>query len=581
MSELIFAGLVLSGAWTQLDEIGWIGWAALAVVAAFDLLGPRLQWPRLSWPAVAGDRAATIAAASLSALVLAHLALTFREEFGFSGDEGYHLSATRAFALYFMRAGPMLAVIVAMFAVLAFRRFRYASTVGVAALLAASYALPASPLFGRYPAAFYLLATPLNVLFDVVHSPYRYSANHVVNTLSLPAWLFVLRPLIIGRWPDWRVLPVALLVYLQSSALVYLGSPMLEPWAIVFALLSMEAIVALEPDRRWIAVPLCLAAICFKETMVLLLPTVWLLACVEWRGWRPALRPGSIALGIAASTPFLVYYAVRTQLTLPRGHALDADGAVWVQVRLVDWLGYVRAQVGLGSIIAAAAAIVLTVAAAPLWSATALAIAVFFFGDPISVPWTGYSRFVAYSLLAVCGAVFATIYRRDLARRSLMAICAAIALLQLPGTLATFALDFRPDHERNSLEWHGALIRMPIRSLASRIPTVPGGDQVRRLRVTAFATDLISLPVAYPDVARRYAFTNSLGSWDCSCRANDEAVIGVFAWPANLGDSMTARLSFKQTSDGCVAQVESTCTSTSLERDRSGAPIGVLGVGRR
>ena len=136
MSELIFAGLVLSGAWTQLDEIGWIGWAALAVVAAFDFLGPRLQWPRLSWPVVAGDRAATIAAASLAALVLAHLALTFREEFGFSGDEGYHLSATRAFALYFMRAGPMLAVIVAMFAVLAFRRFRHASTLGVAALLA-------------------------------------------------------------------------------------------------------------------------------------------------------------------------------------------------------------------------------------------------------------------------------------------------------------------------------------------------------------------------------------------------------------------------------------------------------------
>ena len=579
MGELIFAGLVLSGAWTQLDEIGWIGWAALAVVAAFDFLGPRLRWPRPSWPVVAGDRAAAIAASALCALVLAHLALTFREEFGFSGDEGYHLSATRAFAIYFMRAGPFLAVVVAVFAALRLKGVRFAATVATAGLVAASYALPQSALFGRYPTAFYLIATPLNVIFDVVHSPYPYTANHIINTLSMPAWLFLFRPLIIGRWPDWRVLCVALIIYFQSPALIYLGSPLLEPWAIVFALLSIEAIVELDPDRRWIAVPLCLAAICFKETMILLLPTVWLLSSIEWQDGRPALRPGRVALGVAAVTPFVIYYAVRSSLTTARGYDAADAAALFTQARVVEWLSNVNAQVGAGGLAVVVAAIALTVVTAPLWIATALGVTLFFFADAISVPWNGYSRFLALSSIAVCGAVFATLYRRQVARRNLMAICGAIVLLQLPLTLRTFALDFSPDHERNSLQWRGVLIRMPIRALATKIPATPGGDHVTRLRVTARATDLISLPVAYPDLAARYQLESSAN--DCSCRSNEEAVIAVFEWPANLAASGPALESFASGHAACVKQVASTCATTVSESDRSGATVGLLGVGRR
>src|SRR6185503_70339 len=197
MSAVILAGVVISGAWTQLDEVSPAGWLAVALVAIFDHYGPTLRWrrPRLS-PRV--ERTPLVASIFICALLLAHLALTWREEFGFSGDEGYHLSATRTFAIYFMRAGPFLAVVVAVFAGLRLKGVRFAATVATAGLVAASYALPQSALFGRYPTAFYLIATPLNVIFDVAHSPYPYTANHIINTLSVPAWLFFLRPLIIG-----------------------------------------------------------------------------------------------------------------------------------------------------------------------------------------------------------------------------------------------------------------------------------------------------------------------------------------------------------------------------------------------
>jgi hypothetical protein len=576
---LVLAGLVVSGAWTQLDEIGWIGWAPLVIALVLDAFPPSFTWPRRSWPTAGPDRSAMVAAAALCGFVIAHLLLTAREEFGFTGDEGYHLGTARAFTVYFSfgYGGVFLAAVIAVYGVLAYRRYRFAASVAIAGLIVASYFLPANRLFGRYPAGFYLIAMPLNMLFEALHSPHPQTANHIVNALSLPMWLFVLRPLIIGRWPDWRVLIVALLVYFQPPALTLIVSSMLEPWAVVFALLSLEALVVLPVDRRWLAVALCAIAICFKETMILLLPPIWILACVEWRNRRPRLRPGSIALGAAAVAPFVVYYAIRKQMTTARGYAFGGT-ALFTHARAIEWLSNARGQIGVGGMITVAMAGVLSITSAPLLVATAVAAAVFFLADAISVPWTGYSRFLAYSLLAICGAVFAKLHRRQLTRRSLMVICAAIVALQLPATFAAFALDFRPDHERNGLEWRGGLVRMPIRALASQIPVMPGGERVRKLRVTAFAIDLVSLRMAYPDLAAAYLLIPSVS--DCSCRQDDEAVLGVFKWPANLGDTPEARDAYLKVSTTCVATVESTCAANVIERDRSGAPIGVLGIGR-
>jgi len=564
MSELVLAGVILSGAWTQLDEIGWMGWAPLVLVALLDHFYPSAARPVTRPPLPRHrDRSATIAATALCVLLVAHLALTFREEFGFGGDEGYHLSATRAFAIYFMRAGPMLVAVLGGYAFLRFKRIPYAATIGAATLTGASVLLPASPLFGRYPTAFYLIATPLNVVFDALHSPYPYAANHIVNTLSLPAWLFVLRPLIIGRWPDWRVLPVAFLVYCQPLALVYLASPMLEPWAFVFILLALEVLAAYEPEDRWFALPLCAIAACFKETAILLMPFMWLVACRSF-------RKHDVAIGVASVAPFLIYFAVRRGLHIQRDFIVADAGAIWAQTRITEWITNLRMQVGLGGLIAVGLATLAGLRYGALWVIAALALALFFFVDAVSMPWTGYGRFAAYSLLAICGAVFATTYRvRD--RRVLIAVSAVILLLQLPLTARTLSFDFGPDFERNSLEWNGSLIRFPFRQLASTLP-----DNVRRLRVVAFATDLISLPVAYPDLAARYTIETSS---DCACRTNDQAVIAGFEWPAHLGNTYEARQYFNRVSAACVSELEKTCARLQTVRGRSEAIVGAAGVG--
>jgi hypothetical protein len=590
VGSFVLAGLIVSGAWTQLDAIGPAVWLLPALMLALDFTAPTLpgrlfQRPRFE------STAAIIAAAALCTLHLLHVALTAREEFGFSGDEGYHLSATRAFALYFIKAGPYLAGAVAVFLLL--RRFtpKIAASAATVALIASSYFLPDAALFGRYPTGFYLLSTPLNVALDVAHVPFPFTANHIVNMLSLPAWLFVLRPAIIGRWPDWRVLPVALLMYFQGASITFTSSGLLEPWPFAILLLALEAVVAVEPDRRWIAVLLAGAATCFKETAILFVPPIWMLAMVDWRGWRPVLRPHAITIGVTAIVPFVVYFAVRRGLHIARGYDVAGSAALWTVARAGIWLANARQLLGGGGSISVGLVVTWLVAGLvvhrqawrhyAVWMLAAIAIAIFFAADVASIPFTGHGRFLAHSLLALCGAVFATTYWLfTVNRRLLIGVSVAIAALQVIPTARVFALDCKPDYERNSLESYRSLIRFPVRSLIARL----ADPAIARIRVVAFDMDLISLQVAYPDLARRYELrgeSQSTAAPDCGCHSPSEATLAVFEWPAHFDDTGDARESFESMHAACVAQLRATCARVALEQRRGGAIVGAIGAGPR
>jgi hypothetical protein len=209
-----------------------------------------------------------------------------------------------------------------------------------------------------------------------------------------------------------------------------------------------------------------------------------------------------------------------------------------------------------------------------------MGLVLFFFVDAMGVPYTGYSRYLAFAMVALCGGVFAMTHRIS-DRHLLIAISTMLAALQALPVARALALDFRPDYERNSMEWNGGLIRLPIRSLANRLPSLPGGDQVRRIRVVSFGTDLTSLPVVYPDLAARYELIRGdQGNSDCRCVDNAEAVLAGFEWPAHYGDTPDARARFAAVSTACVRLIATTCVAHATEDGPSGAAVGALGVGR-
>lgn len=594
MGNFVLAGVVLTGAWTQLDTVGWPVWLLPIVIYLLDSERFRLDRWFVRRPLRPSSATAIVIAGLLCAIHLLHAALTAREEFGLGGDEGYHLSATRAFAIYMTQAGPYLAGAIALFVACRYRAPRLAATVAAVALIGSSFLLPPAALFGRYPTAFYLLSTPLNVAFDVARIPYPFTANHLINMLSVPAWLFALRPMILGRWPDWRVLPVALLIYFQGPSIVYASGGLLEPWAFVFVLLAMEAVVILEPERQWLAVFLAATATFFKETAILFVPPIWLLAMVEWDGWRPVLRKHALAAGVAAIAPFVTYYAVRRGLQIVRGYDVAGSGELWGVGRFWEMGVTAQYQLGIGGSIAVAVATAWCALGWVadrrwrehlVWSLTAVGLVIFFAADVASMPHTGYGRFLAYPLLAVCGLVFLTTHALAQRRPShLAALSFALMALLTPYTTQILALDFRPDYERNSLEWSRSLVRLPIRSLSDRLPDMAGGGAVSKIRVVSFDLDLISLRVAYPDLATRFELQGdpqSPAAPDCRCRMASEALLAGFEWPAHFANTRAAHDRYQQQQSGCVAQVRATCAAVALEQRPDGAIVGVLGVGAR
>ena len=86
--------------------------------------------------------------------------------------------------------------------------------------------------------------------------------------------------------------------------------------------------------------------------------------------------------------------------------------------------------------------------------------------------------------------------------------------------------------------------------------------------------------MAYPDLAGRYELVRGDDTGDCRCRDNAEAVLAAFEWPANLGDTPEDRAAFASASASCVQQVETTCVAHVTEDDRTGATVGIAGVGR-
>ena len=605
----IVAGLVMTATWTQFDAIGLR--ALWPVVIAFAVE----RWPGFwhqsldesglwrsvrvrPFPGRPTARSVALGVALCLPLLL-HLAVTLGEEFPYGGDEGYHFSASRTFARHLVNAGPWLAALALALTALRVIHRRHLATAAILALLALSVRFEPEMTFARYPAGFYFLAAPLQMLAEVLGVSNPHVASHVVNTLSVPVWLFLLRPVIVRRWPDLPAAVAGLVLVFQPTVVTYFGGGGLEPWSLILLLLALETAVSLPAGDRWIAVLIAGCASWIKEPAILILPLIWTLAMVDWRGGTPRVRHGAIPLGIAAATPFITYYFVRHTLALPRFYAVVSPEELLSATRAYEWLDHIRLQFGNTGLVLLAALVILSIAGLALYRRhadllrvhvltilAAVGLIVFFYIDVQGVPYTGYGRYLMfpYVLVAFMAAVAAR-HLIDAGRGRAVAAMAVFALLCQAQPLArTLALDLSPDYTRNGLEWYRCLIRLPFRQLARQIPGQSGGGAIENLRLVTIALDAQITEVSYPDVARRYRITpvdRPPEQTDCRCVTPSEAVIAGFEYRANFDGRTPPDPTVFAAERACIAQVERTCTTSLLERDPAGTVVGVLGVGVR
>jgi hypothetical protein len=606
----LLVALVITNLWTQFAQLQW---GIVLLLGLSFLLDLHPEW---FVPAARGSEAeaarpideirqqlfpggltpASVALGlAICAPVFAHVVLTRHEEFPFAGDEGYEVSASRSFAILLKDALPwVVAIVLVVFGVV--RRFtrRFTVTIVLAALFAASFRFAPNDAVARYPGTFYFLATPFNVLAEVLHWKRAFFSNHVVNALSVSAWLFGLRPILVRRWPDLAMLPLAAALFFQKEVVyVFGGGQAIEPWAFVLLLIAFESLFTLSDPASWFAYFLMGWSFMTKEPGVFLFPLVWLVA-VARTNKAAALR--HVACGLVVLAPFMVYYVVRRRADVVRQISFQDVGAAFSLDRLSIWGHRVVGEFGaLGVLVPAGVAAYALLGLVLLRDrrlrqvhaalvAGAIGLLTLYFTEDQVLPWIAYSRYMLYPLILVSLSLLSltTILLRRGQRTAVVALGVAIVALQAGPLARNLSLDLKPDYERNSLEWARIPIFYPVRALIEPMSRQPVAESVRTIRLVTPGVDPVIAPVVYPDFRRRFSI--DLSGWDspatsCHCAPSQAVFVG-FQYRAGLALQEPEDLSMPHATDMCLERLHTSCGEV-RQALHQGVVVGALGIPRR
>lgn len=586
------------------------GLLVVATVATVAMLAPTLDL---------GGKAAgrpSVKSIVIGLLLLAPLAasliLGWNREFPYSGDHYFQLGQTYRIAFWWLSpagspaerlptsddvhrlfAHPagllwsrvMVGAVLVVVAALVWRRSQIAALV-LATLAFVAWGLWEQTIFLRYPGGGYLLALPWTVPAQIAHE-FELSGR-LSSVTAAVAWLFLLRPWLIGRWPDAAVLPLAGFLLWQMDVLYYFDSAYLEPWGVVLALLAVELLIVRGAEAAATACLVIGCAAAIKEPFIVALPFVALPGIVSGVDWR---RIATLTgCGLAAAFPFVFYYVARYSVS-----AADIGGNRGILFGVPPFRAFAaeylhrmsESFVGLGAA-AAALALALFVFAIVKWrdrrlemvSATGagLALVLLFAFDVNSRGWIGYFRFFLYAL------PFLVIGLAAFGHRAVPSIATAVGVavlaLNLPGTWAAIERSNGPGSDRNFVEQYDAPLVFPIKTLLA--------EANRKNLLAANADVIANLPDEsvrpIPGVDVRFG---PLGQMFCACSAEHPNVLAVFVRYANLKrDAQSAApvggrealwQQQRQERPGCLAELHRSCAHV-LTHSEGDEVVGALGV---
>ena len=125
------------------------------------------------------------------------------------------------------------------------------------------------------PSGVFFISLPLNSLFYFFKLSLM-DAIRFTNFLSIIIWLLILRPRIVGEYPDLKILPFALAIYWNPQMIYIVNGSFTEPWSIIFLLLAIELVIKKKHDFTPQAIILLGIGTCFKSPVAILIPCFFL-----------------------------------------------------------------------------------------------------------------------------------------------------------------------------------------------------------------------------------------------------------------------------------------------------------------
>ena len=636
-AAFVFLGLTVSAVWMELDRLG-LGWH-VGLTALFCLLcSPRWKW--LTSPRsfrVGFPRARLTLPALLTGLLtvlpaLSFLAFTFQQEFPFSGDQSGHLVAARE-SLHFLSRYGLFAILFWVGVATFCSRYRLRWWPLVVLVLLDLFSLTGSVPgpFADHPGTAFFLTLPFTAIARLFDWNTPLNASRLASFVSLPVYLFLLRPIVIKRWPDLALLPFAAYFFLQKDLVYYLTSAYLEPWSVVFVLLSVESLVMIHfrrrADRLWLPPLLCGGAALIKEQAILLLPWIVLAAYLPYlrkepgsRGEGPrerSVRWDRVAemlfSGVFSALPFLIYYRFRVASEVVREvRRITWEDASSIE-RAYEWAYRLQVQFGEIGVLLWVGVGVGSVGyilfgrrrddgrlLVSLLLAAAITQILFFYLDANSAYWTGYPRFQLQAWVLWGGVLILVGWHLDRQgrRAAAMGLLALVLSLHLPALTGTFKTVFGPDSARSYTEHYDAPLYFPIRALFRE-----AGQELARVTDIHVVTLIVSpwfssynvarlRPHQYPDLYSQFRFIYHPAGREephCSCEVDSEATLLLFWNPVGLntenGPGMyvrqrTPNAEQRRRAETCLATLRASCRSVRQEVSPStGRVTAALGTG--
>ena len=540
--------------------------------------------PLPAGPRVRANAHDALFAIAVSAPVFVYLIATWRQEFPYLGDQWLHNACAIEAYAFWWPWGWIAAVLAITFVVWRIRHSEDspAALIGLAVVVGIGLAA-SSPLSfaARYPGTLHFFSVPLRA---VMHASSPLNVERLINALSIPIWLLVLRPLIVRRHIDITAMTIAAFLFWQKDNVYYFTSGYLEPWAIVLLLTAGEHLVRFGAEAVWRSLLLLGAAAMVKEQLILSLPIV---AAVyfPFRGSRRA-QLEHLLVTVVAATPFILFWRARELfktwgVARPVTAAFGAEHAALFRTRVSLQFGVALPLVIAAFVLLIVLAIRRRAFAALLFVAIADGVVLYF--AKILQPWAGYPRL---NLVPLAVAAIALGYVAESVAERRRVASAAIALIAIVlngiGLASAMRDAFRPSSARNFIEHFDSPFFFPIRE-ALNGSALPAGSRVDVLtngkRIFQFFW-AGPLEDQYPDLAARYRLrSGSFTGVPARCRCTDQSVaqLAVFIRFTNLGSNVPQRAATEAEASQCATELRRTCGRvTQIENE--GVLVGLLGA---
>jgi hypothetical protein len=587
LTVYLFAVILVSGVWIGTPALFPLTWiAALAVGAATQAFTFKLPLPAGA-PVRANARDALLAIAA-AAPAFFYLIVTWRQEFPYLGDQWLHNAGAIDAYAFWWPWGWIAAVMAMAFSARPIRQDEDspAALIGLAIVAGIGLTMPQPLSFaGRYPGTLHFLSVPLRAVMQAT-SPLN--VERLLNTLAIPAWLLVLRPLLVRRHVDITAMTIAALLFWQKDNVYYFTSGYLEPWAIVLLLVAAEHLIRFGADAVWRPLLILGLAAMVKEQLILSLPIV---AAIYFplRGSRRAQLEHLLVAAVAAM-PFVLFWRAR-ELFKTWGVASPVPVQALGAAHFALFQERISLQFGAAlPLVIAALVLLFALAAKRRAFLVLLFVGIADFGviyfAKMQQPWAGYPRLnlVPLAMAALALGCFAELLaeRNRVAGAAIAAIAAALNGIGLAPAIHDAS---RPSSARSFIEHSDAPLFFAIReSLAA---AEQKGLIAPRSRVDVFTNGKRifgffwagPLEDQYPDLAARYRLRSaSFTESPARCRCTDPSIahLAVFIRFTNLGEHIPQRTATEAEANACTAEILRTCGRT-MQITNEGVTVSVFG----